>query len=127
MLSLAYDRRNRVLRVTASGILASEDLEELDRVVIGFVARHGQVRSIFDCSEVEAFALPESLMIQRAQQPLILHERVLVGSRAAVDAVRLFRRHQREAGKKEATLVDSLDEAYAFLRLRKPRFEPVES
>ena len=66
MLSLAFDRKNRVLRITVSGIFASDEMEELDRVVIGFIARHGQMRGIYDYTDVEAMAVPDSRLIQRA-------------------------------------------------------------
>ena len=128
MLSLAHDRKHRVLRVTISGIFASGDMEEVDRRVIEFVAREGQVRCIFDYTDVEAFAVPESVMARRVQRPLIVREqRVIVASRiAGGEAARLYVRHQREDGQKEAAIVDSLEAAYALLRLRNPRFEPVE-
>ena len=129
MLSLAYDRGHRVLRVTISGIFASQDMGELDRAVLEFVARQGQVRCIYDYTDVEALVVPESLMARRAQQPLVVREqRIIVASRVAGgEAARVYVRHQREAGQKEAAIVDSLDEAYALLRLDNPRFEPVES
>jgi hypothetical protein len=128
MLKLAFDRKNRVLRVTASGIFASEDLEAVDHAVIEFIAHEGQVRSIYDYSAVEAFAVPQSRILQRAQQPAIVREeRVMVSSPAAGDeAMRAYGRYQREAGEKEPLIVDSLEEAYAVLRLRNPQFEPVE-
>jgi hypothetical protein len=128
MLSLAFDRKNRVLRVSVSGIFSSEDMEEVDRAVIKFVAREGQMRGIFDCTEVEAFAVPDSRFAQRAQQPPIMRDqRVIVASRTAGDeAARTFGRYQREAGQKDAAVVDTLDGAYALLGLKNPRFEPVE-
>ena len=128
MLRLAFDRKNRVLQVTVSGIFASEDLDALDHAVIEFIAREGQVRSIYDYSAVEAFAVPQSRIVQRAQQPAIVREeRVMVASPAAGgDAMRAYGRHQREAGEREPLIVDSLEEAYAVLRLRNPQFEPVE-
>jgi len=128
MLSLAYDRKHRVLRVTISGIFASQDMDEVDFTVIEFVARQGQVRCIFDYTEVEAFAVPESLMARRAQQPLIVREqRVIVASRVAGgEAARVYVRYQREAGQREAAIVDNLEDAYLLLRLRNPRFEAVE-
>jgi hypothetical protein len=128
MLSLAYDRKHRVLRVTISGIFASQDMDEVDLTVIEFVARQGQVRCIFDYTEVEAFAVPESLMARRAQQPLIVREqRVIVASRVAGgEAARVYVRYQREAGQREAAIVDNLEDAYLLLRLRNPRFEAVE-
>lgn len=127
MLSLAFDRRNRVLRVTISGIFASEDMDELDHTVIELVARHGEVRGIFDYTDVEAFAVPDSRLAQRAQQPSAIQQRVVVASRVmAGERARTYGRYQREAGQREAAIVASLDEAYALLGLRNPRFEPVE-
>jgi hypothetical protein len=103
-------------------------MDEVDLTVIEFVARQGQVRCIFDYTEVEAFAVPESLMARRAQQPLIVREqRVIVASRVAGgEAARVYVRYQREAGQREAAIVDNLEDAYLLLRLRNPRFEAVE-
>jgi len=128
MLSVDFDRNARVLRVTISGIFSSEDLEEIDRIAIEFAAREGQVRSILDYTDVEAFAVPESRLAQRARQPPIMQDqRVIVASRIVRgEHARAYGRHQREAGNTEATIVDTLAEAYAMLRLKKPRFEPVE-
>ena len=54
-------------------------------------------------------------------------QRVIVAAQnAGGEAMRDYGRFQREAGLKEATLVDSLEEAYSLLRLKNPRFEPVE-
>ena len=128
MLSLAFDRKHRVLQVTVSGIFASEDLDAVDHAVLGFVAREGQVRSIYDFSAVEAFAVPASRIVMRAQQPAIVREdRVMITSPAAdAEAMRGYGRHQREAGEREPLIADSHEEAYAMLGLRNPRFEPVE-
>jgi hypothetical protein len=128
MLRLAYDRKNRVLLVTISGIFASAELEALDRAVIGFAAREGRMRAIYDYTDVEAFAVPESRIVQRAQQPSIMHEpRVVVASRALGGAgARAFARHQRDAARREAVIVGTLEEAYAMLQLRNPQFETVE-
>ena len=127
MLSVAFDGQNRVLRITVTGIFASDDLEELDRIVIEFLARHGPVRGIFDYTNVEAFGVPESRLAQRAQQPPIPPERVYVASRlTGGEGARVFGRYQRDAGQKEAALAATLEEAYALLGLRNPRFEPVE-
>ena len=128
MLSLAFDRKNRVLRVTVSGIFASEEMEELDRVVIGFVSRHGQMRGIYDYTDVEAMAVPHTRLMQRAQQPAIMRDqRVIVASRVlGGEGARAYGRYQREAGEKEAAVVDTLEAAYRLLGLDNPRFEPVE-
>jgi hypothetical protein len=128
MLNLAFDRKNRILRVTVSGIFASEDLDALDHAVLEFVGREGQVRSIYDFTAIEAFAVPHSRMILRAQQPAIVSEqRVLVAPPVVgVEASQAFSRHQREVGERGLVIVADLEEAYAVLRLRNPQFEPVE-
>ena len=128
MLSLAFDRKNRVLRITVSGIFASDEMEELDRVVIGFIARHGQMRGIYDYTDVEAIAVPQTRLVQRAQQPAIIRDqRVIVASRVlGGEGARAYGRYQREAGEKEAAVVDTLEAAYRPLELDNPRFEPVE-
>lgn len=128
MLTLAFDRANRVLRVTVDGIFASPEMEELDRSVIAFLAREGPVRGIYDYSDVDAFAVPRTRLVQRAQQPAIVRDqRVIVASRAmGGDGARAFGRYQREAGQKDAAVVYSLEEAYAVLDLKQPRFEPVD-
>jgi len=128
MLSLAFDRKNRVLRVTVSGIFASDEMAELDRVVIEFIARHGQMRGIYDYADVEAMAVPQTRLLQRAQQPAIMRgQRVIVASRVlGGEGARAYGRYQREAGEKEAAVVDTLEAAYRLLGLNHPRFEPVE-
>jgi len=128
MLSLAFDRKNRVLRVTVSGIFASDEMAELDSVVIGFIARHGQVRGIYDYTDVEAVAVPDTRLIQRAQQPAIMRDqRVIVASRVlGGESARAYGRYQREAGEKEAAVVETLEAAYRLLELDNPRFEPIE-
>lgn len=127
MLILAYDRRHRVLRVSVSDIFSSADMEEMDNATIEFVARHGPVRGIFDYTDVAAFAIPDSRLAERAQQPSAIQQRIVVASRVSGgERARTYGRYQREAGQGEATIVGSLDEAYMLLGLRNPRFEPVE-
>jgi hypothetical protein len=127
MLTLAFDRKNRVLQVTVSGIFGSEDLDELDNAVIEFVARHGSVRGIFDYSNVDAIAVPDSRLAQRAQQPEAIEQRVVVVSRVMRgERARTYARYRREASNTHPVIVDSLAEAYDFLGLRNPRFEAVE-
>jgi len=97
-------------------------------VVIGFIARHGQMRGIYDYTDVEAIAVPQTRLVQRAQQPAIMRDqRVIVASRVlGGEGARAYGRYQREAGEKEAAVVDTLEAAYRLLELDNPRFEPVE-
>jgi hypothetical protein len=128
MLSLAFDRKHRVLRVTFSGIFGPEDMDEIDRTTVEFVAHHGPVRGIFDYTEVEAFAVPDSRLAERAQQPSVIQQRVVVASSVTSgERARTYARYRRDAGQQQAQIVGSLDEAYALLALRNPRFEPVDA
>lgn len=128
MFSLDYDEKNRVLRITISGIVGSEELELIDQALLEFIARQGQVRGIFDYTDVQAYSVPDSRLRQRAQQPPVMEQaKVIVASRMICgEAARAYGRHQRDAGRKEAPIVRSLEEAYTLLALRNPRFEPVE-
>ena len=122
MLKLAFDRKSRVLQIAISGSFASEDMDELDNAVVEFVARHGSVRGIFDYSDVEAIAVPDSRLAERAQQPQVIEQRVVVASRAMRgERARTYASYRREAGQSQAVIVDSLSEAYDFLDLRNPR------
>jgi hypothetical protein len=126
MLSLAFDRKHRVLLVTVSGIFASEDLDEFDRKMLDFVAREGTVRTIIDYKSVQAMAVPETRLAQRAQQPLLLPDRILVAPGELGATARAYGLLQQQAGRKQAAVVEVLEEAFALLGLRNPRFEPVE-
>ena len=102
-------------------------MDALDHAVVEFVAHHGQVRGIFDYSDVEAIAVPDSRLAERAQQPQVIEQRVVVSSRVMGGArARTYQGYRREAGQRQAVIVDSLADAYDFLDLRNPRFEPVE-
>ncbi len=102
-------------------------MDELDNAVVEFVARHGPVRAIVDYSSVEAIAVPDSRLAERAQQPEAIEQRVVVASRVlGGERARTYARYRREASQTHSVIVGSLDEAYAFLGVRNPRFEPVE-
>jgi hypothetical protein len=126
MLSFAFDRKHRVVLVTISSIFTSEDLDDFDRAMLDFVAREGRVRAIIDYTAVTALAVPETRLTQRAQQPLIVPDRILVAPRELGDTARAYGLRQREAGKQHAPVVETIEEAYASLGLKNPRFEPVE-
>jgi hypothetical protein len=126
MLSLAFDRKHRVLLATVSGIFTSDDLDEFDRAVLDFVAREGRVWAIIDYTPVLALAVPGTRLTQRVQQPLVLPDRILVAPRDLGDTARAYSLQQGEAGMKQPTVVETIEEAYALLGLRNPRFEPIE-
>jgi hypothetical protein len=126
MLSFGFDRKARILLVSVSGIFASEDLDEFDRAILDFVAREGRVRAIIDYTAVQAMAIPESRLTQRAQHPLVVPDRILVAPHELGNVARAYGLMQREAGKQQAAVVETIEEALALLGLKNPRFEPVE-
>jgi hypothetical protein len=126
MLNFAFDHKHRVLLVTVYGIFVSEDLDESDRAILDFVAREGAVRTIIDYTPVQAMAVPETRLAERAQQPLFLPDRILVAPGELGATARAYGILQAEAGRKQAAVVEVLEEAYTLLGLRNPQFEPVE-
>jgi hypothetical protein len=130
MFTIFYERHHRVLMVTISGVLSSEDIDMHDRVVLRFLAGKDGVRAIYDLSRVETLAIPASKIAQRGQRPAIVTgQRVVVSSSTGgAEFVRIIADEQRTAGLAEPTVVPTLERAYALLGLDKDAaFEPVDA
>jgi hypothetical protein len=130
MFTLAYHRKHKVLLAHFSGVFSSEDIEEVDRAVIAFTAREGPSHGLLDFTEVEAVSVPLSRLVLRSQQPAISpgHQRVFVvgANLQALELARTFASQQALAGSSSVRIANTLEEAYALLRLGKePRFKPV--
>ena len=130
--SLAFERTHRVLRARATGVIATQDLVDLDMASISFLAREERpdgppIRALYDFSEIAAIAVPQTKAAARGSRLAIVRgERVMVQSRTlACGIVQTFVQSQRLAGNKLA-VVDSLDEAHALLGLSAPHFEAIE-
>jgi hypothetical protein len=129
VFTLAFERKHKVLLARFYGVFSSDDVAELDRAVIEFVARTGPVHGLLDFTGVEAMTVPMSKLVQRARQPPISpgYKRVFViGSSQTQEFAREFAAHQASAGPSSPRIVATLEEAYTLLRLGKePRFEPI--
>ena len=130
--SLAFERTHRVLRARATGVIATQDLVDLDMASISFLAREERpdgppIRALYDFSEIAAIAVPQTKAAARGSRLAIVRgQRVMVQSRTlACGIVQTFVQSQRLAGNKLA-VVDSLDEAHALLGLTAPHFEAIE-
>ena len=130
--SLAFERTHRVLRARATGVIATQDLVDLDIASISFLAREERpngppIRALYDFSEIAAIAVPQTKAAARGSRLAIVRgQRVMVQSRTlACGIVQTFVQSQRLAGNKLA-VVDSLDEAHALLGLSAPHFEAIE-
>ena len=129
---LAFERRQRVLRAKAAGVVATQDLLDLDMALIAFLAREEtadrpSIRGLYDFSEVAAIAVPQTGAAERGSRSAIVRgQRVMVQSRTlACSLVETFVQNQRLAGDNLLAVVDSLDQAHALLGLNVPHFEVV--
>jgi hypothetical protein len=131
MISLSYDRVHNVLWARFSGVLSSQDIEEVDRAVMAFTAREGPSHGLLDFSAVDAVSMPLSRLVKRSQQPPFSpgFRRVCVAEGPqALELARTFASEQAQSGSGGVQIVATLAEAYAYLRIGKtPRFEPVGS
>lgn len=129
MLALRYERRHKVLAITVTGVLSSEDLADHDRLVLRFLAGKDGVRGLYDLSKVDAVAVPVSRINQRGQRPPIIDGmRVMVapGGAAGLAFIRSIADQLGAAGHREPRIAETLEDAYRLLDLVDPRFEPVE-
>jgi hypothetical protein len=122
-----------VLKAKAAGVVATQDLLDLDIALISFLAREEtadtpSIRGLYDFSEIAAIAVPQTKAAERGSRSSIVRgQRVLVQSQAtACSLVETFVQSQRLAGDNHLTVVDSIDEAHALLGLNGPLFEVIE-
>ena len=86
--TLAIERKHRVLRAKAIGIIASQDLVDLDNASIAILshddgANGTPYRGLYDFSEVAAVAVPQTQAAARGSRSAIVRgQRVMVQSRA---------------------------------------------
>ena len=130
---LAFERTHRVLRATATGVIATQDLEALDIASIVFLSREQTtdgppIRGLYNFRDVAAIAVPQTTAAARGSCPAIVRgPRVMVQSRTIrCDVMETFLQSQRLAGGSLLTVVASLDEAHAILGLNAPNFELIE-
>jgi hypothetical protein len=115
MFNLAFDSRQRVLLAQFNGVLSSEDISGLDKVLSAFVSRHGFMPGIVDFSSIEANAVPQSFFLWRARLPQILlgQERIIVAPQQEIhELASTYAAQQRDFGNVEPQVVRTLDEAY---------------
>jgi hypothetical protein len=129
---LAFERTHRVLKAKAEGVIATQDLLDLDIALIAFLAREEtagrpSIRGLYDFSEVAAIAVPQTKAAERGSLSAILRgRRVMVQSQTlACSIVETFVQSRRLAGDNHLVVVNSLDEANALLGLNAPNFEVI--
>ena len=130
---LAFERSHRVLRAKAGGVIATQDLLDLDAELIALLAREEgpdlpPVRGLYDFSEVAAFAIPQTKAAERGNRPAIMRgQRVMVQSQASgCSLLETFAQGQRQAGNSHLAVVNSVSEAHALLGLAEPQFQDLK-
>jgi hypothetical protein len=129
---LSFERTYRVVRATASGVIGTHELVDLDKELVTLLAREEAangppIRGLFDFSEVTALTVPEAMAAQRGTRPAIVRgQRVMVPSRTtACSLVETFVQSQNSVGANQWVVVQSLDEAHSLLGLDTPCFEAI--
>ena len=127
---LAFERSHRVFRAKADGVIATQDLLDLDTELIAFLAREESadqppIRGLYDFSAVTAFAVPQTRAAERGNRaPILRGQRVWVPS-SACSLVEAFVHSQRQSGDNHLAVVESIGEAHALLGLEAPHFEDI--
>ena len=129
---LTFERTHRVLKAKADGVIATQDLLDLDLELMTFLSREEApdqppIRGLYDFSEVAALAVPQSKAAERGNRPSILRgQRVMVQSQAAgCSLVDTFAQSQQQAGDSGLSIVNSLAEAHTLLGMDVPKFEGI--
>lgn len=129
MFTLELEDRCRILLARFSGIHVPEDISGLERAITEIVAWDGPVHSVLlDYTLVEAVAVPETFIAQRARLPQISpeYERVMVAPTPELyKLARTYATLQSEFGIKEPFVTASLHEAYELLHLEHPNFRSI--
>src|SRR3954447_22929654 len=126
MFTLLFDPQSRVMLVQYGGVLSSDDIRSVDAFVTSFVAREGYIRSIYDLTGIEAFAIPPSKLRQRGRKLRMNpgQDRVFVTPQDELYALD-YAREQLEVGNGEMKVVRKFQEALGLLELNKPDFHPL--
>jgi hypothetical protein len=129
MFTLLFDAREKVMLTRYTGVLSSEDIAALDEYVRGFVAREGfYVRSIFDLTSVEVFAISRPKLLLRGRKLRINpgQDRVFVAPQHEIyELYRDYAQAQLDLGNGKMMVVQRFDEALRLLGLRDPNFQPL--
>lgn len=129
MIEFFVQREQRILMARITGTYDIGEMIRLDDFVRAFVAGQGEMRGLYDFSNVEQITVPMTRLAERAGQPSIIGGmRVLVAPRSVgIGMTRMFSEHQSNAGQTAPMVVGRLEEAYVLLGLHyKAHFEPIE-
>jgi hypothetical protein len=131
MIELFFERDRRVLMVRYGNgkdlILAN--IQELDEMVKLFVEREGTADTLVDFSHFHGRVCAPDLVARAKNQPTLMaaHKRVIVAPQdVTFGTMRAYCTHLELKGEVSPLVVRTIAEAYGFLELEKPQFEPYD-
>ncbi|HYC63773.1 MAG TPA: hypothetical protein VEC14_03495 [Reyranellaceae bacterium] len=132
MYSLFVDRSQKVLQVRISGVLTEQVMAEIDAGVRTFLRAEGPHRRIMDLSAVSELDVPMAMLENRARHvpvsPEVTPARAYIAPTPYLFAMcRMFTSYQAACGAPPTEVFRTFDEACAWLRIRWPDLQPVES
>lgn len=128
MFKLLFEPRSRVLMVRYGGVLSSDDIRTVDACVTGIVAREGFMRSIYDLTAIEAFAIPPTKLSWRGRNLRMNpgQDRVFVVPQDDLYGLyRDYAQQQLDIGNGEMKIVRQLAEALKLLQVKRAGFRPL--
>jgi hypothetical protein len=128
MFKVLFESKARVMLVQYRGILSSDHIASVDGFVKRFVSSEGYIRSIYDLTSIEAFAVPRTKLSERGRKLRMNpgQDRAFVTPKDELYALYCdYAREQLELGHGEMKVVRQLREALKFMDLRKPDFQPL--
>lgn len=139
MMSIAFERRRRVLRLKFAGLFTSEDLDAIDPALLRFLGggwddgglerpAKAPVRLLYDMVEVTALAVPSTRFAERARLPAIgaLSRFVIAPPEAGPEFGQSYREEGVRSGTPQPVIVRTRMEAYRLLDLGEPSFDEIE-
>lgn len=131
MIALEFEDTYRILRVRFSGVLASEDIWQVDQVVTRTIVWGGPLHGLLlDFSAIQAVGVPRSFIALRARLPFMSPdcERVFVVPNPELrELVQTYAELQQGYGFKPPHVVDSMSAACELLHLDRPDFQPLRA
>jgi hypothetical protein len=131
MFTLSFERLRRVLCLKFTGLLTNEDLDAIDPALVCVAgaqsAASPAVRCLYDMSEIQAIAVPQSRFIERASKPAIGDlMRIVVAPPWAGEGFGASYCSARSMWSyAQPIIVATLADAYALLDIVVPCFEPL--
>lgn len=128
-ITFEFDSGNGLLRCRVDGVVSDEEMRELYKSIGRYVAQTQPRSGIVDLSGVTSFRVSVETMRGLAALPPPMPDpkqpRFIVAASDHVFGMSRLFEAEGEKTRPMMRVVRTIDEAYAMLGIREPRFEPV--